>query len=230
VSVFVLLVLSQLTPCPAGWEALDGDACLKRGKAPGALVYFHGMLAPDEQAFARELGFVEPVARKHGVPVVALRGTPGPCDWAAEYTTWWCWPTVKRRVDERRAIEARVKQALQAASTRLGRTLARPVVAGYSNGGFFTSLLLEADFEASAYVVLHAGLVSGVTVPERPLPTLLVAAEGDRYQRPTMEAFRAALTERGWSPAFVLRKKEHPLEPEDFEHVARFVTRIRWRP
>ncbi|MDX2013342.1 MAG: hypothetical protein SFW67_24310 [Myxococcaceae bacterium] len=229
-SVFVLLVLSQLTPCPGGWEALDGDACLKRGKTPGVVVYFHGMLAPDPKAFARELGFVAPAASKNAVSVVALRGVPGLCDWAAEYTTWWCWPTVRHRVEERRAIEGRVQLALEAAATRLGQTLARPVLAGYSNGGFFTSLLMEADLEASGYVVLHAGQVSGVAVPERPLPTLLVAAEGDRIQRPTMEAFRSALTERAWSPAFVLRPKEHPLELEDFEHLARFVTRIRWRP
>jgi predicted esterase len=232
VSVFLVLALSQLTPCPAGWEALDGDACLWRGKSPGAVVYFHGMLAPDPRAFTRELGFVEPAARKHGLTVIALKGVPGLCDWAAEYTTWWCWPTVKQRTDATTSIRARVTSALDDAATRLGQRLALPVLAGYSNGGYFTSILMDegSALGASAFVVMHAGLVSGVNVPARPRPTLLIAAEGDRIQRPTMESFRDALTARAWSPAFVLRPKEHPLELEDFEHLARFVTRIRWRP
>jgi predicted esterase len=232
VSAFLLLVLSQVTPCPTGWEPVDGDACLKRGQTPGVVVYFHGMLAPDPKAFGRELGFITPSASKNGVSVLAMRGVPGLCDWATEYVTWWCWPTVKERVSERRAIVERVKHALETASLRLDRTLSRPVFAGYSNGGYFTSLLMDDDaaVEASAFVVLHAGLVSGVAISERPKPTLLIAAEGDRIQRPTMESFRTALTARAWSPAFVLRPKEHPLELEDFEQLARFVTRIRWRP
>lgn len=224
------LVLSQVSLCPAGWEPLATAGCFRRGPNAGAVVYLHGMMAPNEKAFARELGFIAPAAAKAGLTVIALRGQPGLCDWAPEYKDWWCWPTVKTREADTSAIVGRIGSAVTEVEAKLERPLPAPLIVGYSNGGYFTSLLMEPErLPATGFVVLHGGLVTGVTVEERPKPTLLVAAEGDTIQRPAMETFRAALEQKRWSPAFVLRKKEHPLELEDFEHVMTFARRLSWR-
>ena len=228
--MLLAVVLSQVSLCPPGWEPLSTPGCFKRGAGPGVIVYLHGMMAPNEKLFSRELGFIAPAAKKADVTVIALRGTAGLCDWAAEYKQWWCWPTVKSREADTTAIVDRVNTAVSEVETRLSRTLPAPLLVGYSNGGYFTSLLMEPErLSVTGFVVMHGGLVTGVTIGERPKPTLLIAAEGDTIQRPAMETFRAALEQRQWSPAFVLRKKEHPLELEDFEHVMSFARRLSWR-
>ena len=66
------LVLSQVSLCPAGWEPLSTPGCFKRGAKAGVIVYLHGMMAPNEKVFARELGFVAPATTKAGVTVIAL--------------------------------------------------------------------------------------------------------------------------------------------------------------
>jgi predicted esterase len=128
-------------------------------------------------------------------------------------------------------IIERLRAALEQAERSLHRRLPPPLLVGYSNGGFFTSLLrsAELDLPATGFALLHAGAVTGVTFSSRPRPTLLIAAEGDTIQRPTMQALRAQLEQAGWSPAWVLRKKEHPLELEDFEHVMSFARRLSWK-
>ena len=77
--------------------------------------------------------------------MIALRGTAGLCDWAAEYKQWWCWPTVKSREADTTAIVERVNTAVSEVETRLSRTLPAPLLVGYSNGGYFTSLLMEPE-------------------------------------------------------------------------------------
>lgn len=227
-TILVAVALAQPVPCPRGWQALEGPACLLAGDSPGVIVYLHGMLAPNDAAFSRELGFVAPAAKRASMTVIAVRGEPGLCDWSKDYAAWWCWPTSRAREADTTKALARISGALSEAGKKLGRTLPPPLLAGYSNGGFFTSVLLEHGFTVTAYAVLHGGLVNGVTIGERPRPILLVAAEGDTIQRPKMEAFRLALEARQWSPAFVLRKKEHPLELEDFEHLVTFAQRLPW--
>lgn len=229
-SLVLSVLLAQSSPCPPGWEALEAPGCFRRGQGPGLVLYLHGMLAPNERAFARELGFIAPAAAKAQLTVIAPRGTPGLCDWAPEYKDWWCWPSVKGREPDTSAIVERLAAAIAEVARRMERTLPPPLIAGYSNGGYFTSLLMEGRLPATGFVVLHGGLVTGVTIDERPRPTLLIAAEGDLIQRPAMETFRKALTDRHWTPAFVLRKKEHPLELEDFEHLTSFARRLSWKP
>ena len=227
----LLVMVVQASLCPTGWEPLGTPGCFRRGDAPGVVIYLPGMMAPNEKLFVRELGFVTPAAAKADVTVIALRGSPGLCDWSPEYKTWWCWPTSKSRASDVAEVVSRIAGALDEVAQRLDRKLPAPLIAGYSNGGYCTSMLLEpGTLAASGYAVLHGGLVTGVTVEERPRPTLLIAAEGDTIQRPAMEAFRAALEQRSWSPGFVLRKKEHPLELEDFEHLMTFCRRLSWKP
>lgn len=229
-SLVLSVLLAQASLCPRGWEPLADAGCFVRGQGPGVVVYLHGMMAPNDKLFARELGFVAPAARKASLTVIALRGAPGLCDWSPEYKDWWCWPTVRTREADTAAIVERITAALEEVSHRLETKLPAPLVVGYSNGGYFTSILMEDRLPATGFAVLHGGLVTGVEVGERPRPTLLVAAEGDLIQRPAMETFRKALEERHWTPAFVLRKKEHPLELEDFEHVTAFARRLSWKP
>ncbi|MBL8917912.1 MAG: hypothetical protein JNJ54_03555 [Myxococcaceae bacterium] len=223
-------LLAAASPCPAGWEPLTSPGCFRRGEGPGVVLYLHGMLAPNERAFARELGFITPAAVEAQLTLIAPRGAPGLCDWAPEYKDWWCWPSAKGREPDTTIIIERLVESIAEVERRLDRRLPAPLIAGYSNGGYFTSLLMEGRLPATGFAVLHGGLVSGVTLDERPRPILLVAAEGDTIQRPGMEAFRRALTERHWTPAFVLRKKEHPLELEDFTHLASFARRLSWKP
>lgn len=229
-TVVVSFVLAQSSPCPPGWEALEAPGCFRRGQAAGVVLYLHGMLAPSERAFARELGFIAPAATKAQLTVIAPRGTPGLCDWAPEYKDWWCWPSVKGREPDTSAVIERLAASLAEVERRMDRKLPAPLIAGYSNGGYFTSILMEGRLPATGFVVLHGGLVTGVAIDDRPRPTLLVAAEGDLIQRPAMETFRKALADRQWTPAFVVRKKEHPLELEDFDHVMAFARRLSWRP
>lgn len=231
-TVSATLALAQGTPCPRGWEPLGaGDACLLRGDAPGLIVYFHGMMAPSPKPLAWELSFISTAtAKAKRVPVVALRGTPGLCDWADEYREWWCWPSVRSRLPEVGTALTRLGEALVAAGAALKRHLPAPLLVGYSNGGYFLSLVMgDTKLRASGYVVLHGGQVTGVAFPpERKRPTLLVAATDDQVQRPAMESFRATLDAAGWAPGFFLRKGSHPPEVEDFTRVLDFASRLEW--
>ncbi len=227
-SLLATALLAQPMPCPKGWDSLSVPACVLRGSAPGVVIYLHGMMAPSERAFARELGFVTPAATRASMTVIAVRGEPGLCDWSKDYKDWWCWPSTRTRTKEADDALARIKAAIEEAERLRGQAFPPPLVAGYSNGGYFTSVLLERSVPVTGYAVLHGGLVSGVSIGERPKPILLVAAEGDTIQRPAMESFRSALELRHWTPAFVMRKKEHPLELEDFEQLFGFARRLSW--
>lgn len=217
-------------PCPKGWEALNGDACLLRGDADGLIVYFHGMMAPSPKTFAWELSFMTVAAKSRRVPIVVLRGTPGLCDWADEYRDWWCWPSVRSRLPEVGTALTRLGEVLVAAGKALGRPLPAPLLVGYSNGGYFLSLVMgDTKARASGYAVLHGGLVTGVTfAPERKRPTLLISATDDEVQRPAMESFRAVLDAAGWAPGWHVRKGSHPPEVEDFTRVLEFASKLTW--
>lgn len=226
----IVFVVGQTLACPRGWQALSTPACLHEGTSPGVVVYLHGMMAPTDQQFARELSFITPAATRASMTVIAVRGVAGLCDWSKDTTSWWCWPSVRTRERETAEALERISAAVSEAEQRLSRPLPSPLLAGYSNGGYFTSIVMERPFPVTGYAILHGGLVSGVTIGERPRPVLLVAAEGDTIQRPAMETFRATLEQRLWTPAFTLRKKAHPLELEDFDVLMRFARRLSWQP
>ncbi len=223
------LVVAQ-APCPAGWESLAGDACLLRGDAAGLIVYFHGMMAPSPKAFGWELSFLSVAPKAKRAPVVVLRGTPGLCDWAAEYAQWWCWPSVRSRLPEVGATLTRLGTALVAAGLALKRTLPAPLFVGYSNGGYFVDLIMgDTRARATGYVLINAGPVTGVSFPpERRAPTLLISGAGDTIQRPTMERLRATLDAAGWSPTWFLREGAHPPEVADFARVLDFASTLEW--
>jgi poly(3-hydroxybutyrate) depolymerase len=224
------LVLSQ-TPCPPGWSPLPNDACLLKGDAEGLIVYFHGMMAPSPKTLAWELGFIATASKTRHVPVIVMRGTPGLCDWATEYQDWWCWPSVRTRLPQVSTVLERVEGAVKAASQTLGRPVPAPLFVGYSNGGYFLTMVMgDTTQRASGFAIISAGLVKGVSFPaERKAPTLLVAAVDDLIQRPAMEAMRSTLETAGWSPTWYLRKGAHPPELDDFTRVLDFASKLTWR-
>lgn len=231
IAALLTLMLSQ-TPCPPGWSALPGEACLLKGEAEGLLVYFHGMMAPAPKTLAWELGFISVADKTKRVPVVVVRGSPGLCDWAAAYEDWWCWPSVYSRLPEVGATLKRVDAVVEAAAKVLGRPLPAPLFVGYSNGGYFLTMVMGATQQrASGFVVISGGLVKGVSFSaERQRPTLLIGAADDVIQRPAMESMRATLDAAGWSPEWFLRKGAHPPELDDFNRVLLFAAKLTWQP
>jgi predicted esterase len=225
----VALLLSQ-APCPPGWTALSGDACLLKGEAEGLIVYFHGMMAPSPKTFAWELGFIATATKARRVPVVVVRGTPGWCDWADEYREWWCWPSSRNRLKDVGTTLTRVSGIIGAAGDALGRPVPAPLFVGYSNGGYFLSMVMgDSKQAASGYAVISGGLVKGVTFSnEHKAPTLLIAATDDLIQRPAMEFMRSNLETAGWAPTWFLRKGAHPPELEDFGKVLEFASKLSW--
>lgn len=215
--------------CPTGFERLVDGACLSTpaGKPKGPVplvVYFHGMV-PEHVVFdaSSELGRLGAEAKKRNVAVLALVGEQGLCHWAADVQHHWCWPSEKRQLDTAQALEARLALALELAKARLG-AVGTPVLAGFSNGGFYVALLAtESKVPASAYAVLHAGAVAGQRFePSRTRRTLVLTAKGDEWQRPKAEAFAAAAADAGWPVQLEVRDGGHALEPGDVRRVVDF--------
>jgi predicted esterase len=229
-SLLAAMILSQ-TPCPRGWTELSGDACLLKGEAEGLIVYFHGMMAPTPRTLGWELSFISVAAKRRHVPVIVLRGTPGLCDWAADYKDWWCWPSARTRLPDVGTTLERLDGVLVAATQALGRPLPAPLFVGYSNGGYFLTMVMgDTKALASGFVVMNGGPVKGVAfLPERRAPTLLISGVDDTIQRPAMESLRATLESAAWTPSWFLRKGSHPPEPEDFARVLEFAAGLTWR-
>ena len=109
-------------------------------------------------------------------------------------------------------------------SERLGAKLPPPWFAGFSNGGFFLSMLVsETTAAARGYAVLHAGGVTGQQfTAERARPTILLSARADPIQLPTMRLLQQSLTDAGWKPAFNLRDGTHEVTAVDAKAVFEF--------
>ena len=234
ISVLLALLVGAPQPvCPPAWEPLPGDACLLDGEKRGLAVYFHGMTAPSLQALGVELSLLEKVPRSRRTPMVALKGRGGLCDWAAEYRGFWCWPTARSQRSEVRLVTERLKEVLEAASTRLGRdSLPLPVLAGYSNGAYFLTMVMgDTEVPVAGWVLMHGGPVAGVIYAKsRERPTLLLAAAEDGIQRPAMESLKAKLDEAGWQSTLLVRPGSHPPELEDYQRLFDFAAAVSRRP
>jgi predicted esterase len=208
--------------CPPGFSPLGDASCLAAppGRADGRklIVFFHGMAPANvDPAGAVELGALAEEAGARGFAVLALRGEQGLCDWSDPVRSSWCWPSRRTQLTRVQPILLRLGGALESASARLGVPLDPPFLLGFSNGGFFVSLLAsDTRLEASGYAVLHGGWVDGQTFPSgRARPTLLISARDDRFQRPLMDTLDAKLREAGWKPTYGQRDGEHALTRED---------------
>ena len=209
---FAAALLLAALKCPPGFDATD-DACVVPAKKPGpVVVYFHGMLpGATDWTRVRELSLLAREARKRGLGLVAPRGEQGLCPWAKEH---WCWPNDRSQLAE----VGRVLERLKLSSSK-------PVLAGFSNGGYFVTLLAtDTKLDAAAYVVMHAGPVTGSTFPaERARPTLLLGAAQDAYQLPGMKRLATMLEEAKWPARLSVREGVHEVTPEDVKALFDFV-------
>ena len=200
------------------------------GKDTPLVLYLHGMYPPDapQQAHAQERRLAAQ-AEGLGVAVLAPRGLPGLCDWSPEFSHWLCWPTAQRQLPRVQEILDRLAPQLRHTSARLGRSSMSPVVVGYSNGGFFATVIAShTRLPVSGYAILHGGGVEPMLFPEeRMAPVLLVAAEDDAAQAPRMKALHARLDEAGWPHEFGIRPGGHALSDEDLVRALTFAGRLK---
>jgi poly(3-hydroxybutyrate) depolymerase len=220
--------------CPRGYELID-DTCAVLPKQPKALVvYFHGML-PGPTDFSRtpELVAMGAQAKRAGVLLVAPRGEQGLCLWSKDVLEHWCWPNDKSQLRDVGRLLERVGQTLAKVLERAKAPpgLGAPVYAGFSNGGYFTSMIAsDTQAAATGYAVLHAGNVLNQTFStERARPTLLVAALRDVYQLPTMKSLQALLDEAQWAPHFVVRDGVHEVTAADAKQLCEFAVSLNER-
>lgn len=213
--------------CPKGFTATAQGACLSTDRAhfkPGRLiVYFHG-IAPNPRYLEPEVRTMAAAAAKRGFAVLALLGEPGLCPWAADVAKSYCWPTDITHPEQVERQEHRLSIALRGTARYLGQDPGQPFIAGFSNGGFFTSFLASAsNVHPAAWIVLHAGGLTGQRfTAQRATPTLLVMATEDKVQFPSMVSLATELIADDWSPSVVTRGGYHQVRPEDARAVAEF--------
>ncbi len=161
--------------CPEGLQPIAGGCfapALATARASGLLVYLHGRYGPEGANEERERQTrVARTGSARGYAVLALRGAQGQCT-DPQLATWWCWPSNERSLAAGPAFVARFEAALAEAERRAGK--GRRVLLGFSNGGYFASMIASrALVPFDAVVVAHAGPVApmhpaGATPPSSP--------------------------------------------------------------
>jgi predicted esterase len=226
--------------CAAGLEAIPGGGCFalapertaraggKTPPPPALLVYLHGRYAPETEA--EELERQARVARMgtaRGYSVLALRGKQGQCT-DPQLATWWCWPSNERNAADGPAFVASWSTALAEAERR-----ARPrrrVLLGFSNGGYFASLIAaRALLPLDAVTVAHAGPVAPMS-PVRTKPPMLLIDADDDPSSPEILHLDSDLTREGWPHAMVIREGTHALPEWDVEMALTFFDRVHFEP
>jgi predicted esterase len=229
VTSLLLLAAPPALHCPAGFEPLGADACLVVPKPvvrpERFVVYLHGMLPlGTDFSTTPELKAMGLEAKRRGYVLLAVRGEAGLCYWGKEVKDYFCWPSDRSMATESVRTLKRLNEAIERAKDRVHSGLSMPFVAGFSNGGFFLSMIAtDYSFDARGYAVLHAGGVTGQTfTADRALPTLLCGAKGDPIQLPTMKLLEQQMLEAGWKPVFSLRAGSHEVVPADAKAVFDF--------
>lgn len=224
----VLLAASPALHCPDGFEPVGTEACLvaQRPLSSGkVVVYLHGMLAANaDWANTQEFQVLGAEAKRRGYVLIAIRGEAGLCYWGKEVKDYYCWPSDRSMQVETNRTLKRLDEVVARVSDRLGARIEAPFLAGFSNGGFFLSMLVsETRTAARGYAVLHAGGVTGQQfAPERARPTILLAARGDVIQLPTMRRLEQILGEAGWKPTFSVREGPHEVNAVDAKAMFEF--------
>jgi predicted esterase len=223
----VIASMLFVSDCPVGYVPVDKGACLAapKGKPKRLVVYFHGMLPPKPPwPEAVELRRLAAEAVRRGVAILALRGEQGFCAWAKEFEEHWCWPSDMSMLPLAQRFVDRVHAAIAALPFDAGP----PVLAGFSNGGYFVTMLAsEAKLEASAYVIAHAGLLDGEKFDvKRWKPTLLLGARQDLYQFPAMKHLADELDRLKWSAQFDIRDGKHEVTDADAKSIIDFVEKL----
>lgn len=220
-----------LPACPPPFTALSRGTCvaIPPGRADHApvLVFLHGMAPTAELA----MGNAEALGRRameNGIVAVAPVGSTGLCTWSSEVASHLCWPTnAQSHAIELRAFGEHLRMDLEEVRVRLGQPDdVRPVLAGFSNGGFAAAwLVASGTVRPVGLAVLHAGGPYDWN-PRAAIPTLLRAARDDRWHGPTMLVLRDQLASVGWAARWQEREGGHAFTESDAAALIDFVEAV----
>jgi predicted esterase len=222
--------------CAAGLEPIAGGGCFALAPEPDAraarpaalLVYLHGRYAPETEADEMERQTrVARMGTARGYSVLTLRGKQGQCT-DPQLATWWCWPSNERNASDGMAFVASWGPALAEAERRAHP--GRRVLLGFSNGGYFASLIAaRALLPLDAITVAHAGPVAPMTPVRTKPPLLLIDADDDPSSAEILH-LDADLTRETWPHAMVIREGAHALPEWDVEMALTFFDRVHAEP
>jgi predicted esterase len=222
-----LIALLAAADCPSGYSKVMDGACLALPKGPprALVVYLHGMLPPKpDWTAAREFRLIANEATRRGVAVLAVRGEKGFCAWGDDVRDDWCWPCDMSMLPLAGKFVDRIARAVHAAHLDTGP----PIIAGFSNGGYFTAMLAsDVSFDAKAYVIFHAGQLDGQTFDaDRWRPTLLVGAAQDPIQLPAMRHLAQTLEKSKWKATLAVNDGKHEITSRDARSLVDFVEQL----
>ncbi len=216
--------------CAPGLEPIAGGGCFAapaaavRGPTP-LVVYLHGRHAPanvDEELRRQSRVAKQAVAR--GIAVLALRGKQGECT-DPMFADYWCWPSNERSALDAKGFVDAWAPALAAAEKRTGK--GPRMVLGFSNGGYFTTLLATRGlFAADAFTIAGAGPVGTTVARGTRAPILLVTADDDPSNE-EMIRLSEDLTQLRWPHQIVAREGGHELVDWDIDMALTFFVRTR---
>jgi poly(3-hydroxybutyrate) depolymerase len=213
--------------CPEGFEVGPADTCFAvpetTTKETPIIVYLHGMYS--DHGSAEEWSLVRSVVAK-GFAIVVPRGKRGLCAWKEELKDNFCWPQESEDPQAFKNVVTDWDRVLwQVEAIMEGGTHKRYVL-GFSDGGLFAEYLAaHAMFPAHAYAIVNGGPLGPQVKPSKPVPMLLVSADGDPDQGPRMKELHESLGKLGWPHAFCTRLGQHPLAAQDVDASVRFFKR-----
>jgi dienelactone hydrolase len=211
--------------CTAGYEPIRGGCLAIPASSPHAplLIYLHGRYEKDQSA--EEADRQRRVAARFtskGYAVLALRGKLGGCG-AAELSTWYCWPSNDRTVGTAGQVVETWQAVFDETESRVHPE--HRFVLGFSNGGYFATLLASRVLvHADAYVVAHGGPVEPVEAASSKPPLLLLSADDDIAQD-DMLRLDAELTNSHWPHDSYARAGAHGLTDQDIDTALAFFAR-----
>ena len=213
------------TWCDPSLEGIEDDACFAAPRDPiepvPLVVYLHGRY--DDAGAREELDRQARLARlaaERGFAVLALHGVRGECT-SPEYKNYFCWPSNERNEADAPAFVARASDAIARARKRLGD--GPDVLLGFSNGGYFTSLIAARGLVPfRAFAVAHGGPAGSIGAPGAPM--LLVTADDDAAD-PEMRRLDDELSSARWPHVLVAREGGHSLPDWDLDMVLTFFER-----
>lgn len=219
--------------CPDGLAPAAGDTCLalppgavdrREGDPPLPLVvYLHGRY--DAASEAQEMARTSRVARMataKGYAVLAPRGTLGRCG-DPQLQGFTCWPSNARTAEFGREVVTSWQPALASAQETLG--LGPRFLLGFSNGGYFASLVAEDGLAAfDAVVVAHAGPVDPFRAEGKKLRMLLITSDDDP-SNDEMIRLDQLLGRYEWPRVTVGREGGHDLPEWDVDKALAFFAR-----
>jgi dienelactone hydrolase len=213
--------------CTTGYEPIPGG-CLAvptSSPHPALLIYLHGRYAKDQSAEEtdRQRRVAERFTSK-GYAVLALRGKLGGCG-SAELSSWYCWPSNERTVGTAGDVVESWQGVLDETDDRVQPE--RRFVLGFSNGGYFATLLAARGLvQADAYVIAHAGPAEPVVAAKGTPPLLLLSADDDIAQD-DMLRLDAELARAHWAHDSYARAGAHGLTDQDIDAALAFFARFK---